>query len=481
MKNYLIFFALIFFCSCNEWLVEQPKAVSEVTFYNTDQEAAAAVLAPLNKLRPGFAMSFPGLMESFSDYQYGRGSWASNSDYVGLDPQNVNRADGVWSSLYNAIRDCNIAISRLPSANDLTDQQIEKYIGELRFIRAFAYYNLVRLWSGVPLRTENNMDQWDLPKSSPDEVYQFIVQDLEYALTHVPDRERLIGTPSKPAAQALLAQVFMERKNYQAAYELLKTVIESNRYALVPVANSREFEKIFGPGVVSTQEEVFSLKHTHIAGWEFVMFCSHPNATIDGEKMHGAGGWFGLYTSDENKMYANWDDEDLRKAYNTLEIDLGLGFNSYIPTKFYDPLAPHSTGASNSNPVVRYADVLLLYAEAINELNNGPTAEAMEAVNMIRRRAYGYDPLVQSEVDYMLAAYNTKDKFLDLIIEEQAYETWNEGKRWLFMNRLGIAADQVLYTKGQTIEAKHYLFPIPANEFNYNEALDAGSDQNPGY
>lgn len=481
MKNLWIFMGLLVTCSCSKWLEEEPKAVSEVTFYNTAQEAAAAVLAPLNKFRSGFAMSYPGLMECFADYQYGRGSWASNSDYRGLDPQNVSRSDGVWGSLYNAIRDCNIAISRLPSATDLTEEQKNAFVAELRFIRGFAYFTLVQLWAEVPLRTEMNMDEWDLAKSSLDELYGFIVSDLEFAVAHCPQTERLVGTPSRYAAQGLLAQVYMQLKNYQDAHNLLKSIIDSKRYALVQVNTERDFEKIFGPDVVSTTEEVFYLKNTHTAGWEFVMFCSHPNAVINGEKMHGAGGWYGLYTYAGNKIFNEWDDADLRKGYNTLLLDLGLGFDTYLPTKFYDPAAPNSSGASNSNPIIRYSDLLLLYAEAINELNDGPTQEAMDAVNMIHRRGYGYAPDQPVSVDYKLSDYGSKAQFLALIIKEQAYETWNEGKRWLFLRRLGIAAEKVMDAKGLTIEEKHYLFPIPAAEFNYNGALDAGRDQNPGY
>src|SRR5690606_9671916 len=179
MKKLLFFIGILATCSCSKWLEEEPKAVSEITFYNTEREAAAAVLAPLNKLRSGFSTTHYGLMESFSDYQYGRGSYEPVSEYKGLDPQNVSRTDGIWTSLYNAIRDCNIAISRLPEASELTDEQKNAFIGELCFIRAFSYFYLVRFWSGVPVRTEANMEEWDLPKSSADEVYSFIVSDLE--------------------------------------------------------------------------------------------------------------------------------------------------------------------------------------------------------------------------------------------------------------------------------------------------------------
>ncbi len=481
--KYIFFLCVVsLFCfSCESWLQEEPKAVSAETFYNTPAEAAAAVLAPLNKFRSGFAMSYPGLMECFADYQYGRGSWASNSNYVGLDPQNVSRSDMVWNSLYQAIRDCNIAIDRLPRATQMTESQKNAYLAELRFLRAFAYFNLVRLWDAVPLRTETNMAEWDLGKSSAQDIYALIVSDLEFAKEHAPARERLVGTPSSPAAKSLLAHVYLELKDYTKAAALAKEVIDSKRYALVPVAGVRDFEKIYGPDVVSTTEEVFYLKSTRTAGWEFVMFCSHPNVIINGSKMHGAGGWFGLYTRRENKVFAGWDDKDLRKDYNTLKHDLGLGFDSFIPVKFYDPLAPGSNTAGNSNPVIRYADVLLIYAEAANELNNGPTQDAVSALNQIRRRAYGHDPLQPSSVDYKPGDFSSRQAFLDKIVEEQAYESWNEGKRWLFLKRLGIAGKQVQEMKGITIQNKHYLFPIPASEFNYNKGLDAGKDQNPGY
>ena len=161
----------------------------------------------------------------------------------------------------------------------------------------------------------------------------------------------------------------MQLKDYTKASTLAKEVIDSKRYSLVVISSTREFEKIFGPDVVNSSEEIFYFKSTRTAGWEFVMFCSHPNAIINGNKMHGAGGWFGLYTRSDNKIYKDWPDTDLRKSYNALKLDLGLGFESFIPTKFYDPLAPGSGTAGNSNPVLRYPDLLFTYAVAQNELN----------------------------------------------------------------------------------------------------------------
>ena len=140
-----------------------------------------------------------------------------------------------------------------------------------------------------------------------------------------------------------------------------------------------------------------------------------------------------------------------------------------------------SSGSGNSNPLIRLPDVLFTYAEAITKATGAPTADAMEMLNRIHRRAYGYDPNSPSEVDFKLGNYGSVDKFMDLLIKEQAYECMNEMKRWFFLCRLGIAKDQIKKIKGIDVAEKHMLFPIPTTEFDYNEALDPSKDQNPGY
>lgn len=471
------------FSSCSDWLEETPKAVAAETFYNTEEEASAAVLAPLEKFRSGFAMSYPGLLECFADYAYGRGSWEANSDYEGLNTQNQTRANMVWASLYKAIRDCNIAISRLPEASELTEISKAAYIGELRFIRGLSYYYLIRSFGSCPLRTEMNMSEYNLGKSNIADIYAFIVNDLLNAAENAPDKARLVGTPCKNSARSLLAQVYLQLEKYQEAASYSKQVIDSNDYSLVPVSSPRDFEKIFGAGVVSTTEEIFYLKQDNATnnGWEYVMFCAHPSALINEKPMCGAGGWYGVYTTTKNQMIEEWEIKDLRKDYNLLLHDFGLGNNTYLMAKFYDPNALSSGGSGNSNPVIRYPDVLLTYAEAVTKASGAPTPEAMEMLNKIHRRAYGFNPDSPSEIDFTLAKYNSTDKFMELLIKEQAYECMNEMKRWFFLSRLGIVKQQIKKIKGIDVAEKHMLFPIPTTEFDYNEALDPSKDQNPGY
>ena len=152
-----------------------------------------------------------------------------------------------------------------------------------------------------------------------------------------------------------------------------------------------------------------------------------------------------------------------------------------LSVKFYDPDAESSGGATCDNPVYRYADVLMMYAEVLNEVNNGPNAEAMEYLNMIHRRGYGYDPTSPSPVDLKLSDYSTKQAFMDILTKEQCYEFWTEGKRWPFLVRTGQAEKYVKEYKGRDINPDLYHFPIPDTEFTFNTALNPSTDQNPGY
>ena len=437
--------------SCSDWLEEEPKSVAAETFYNTEAEAAAAVAAPLSTLNGNGGPDYhcTALNECFADYAYGRGSWESNSDYVGLDNTNQNRTSTTWTCFYRAIGLCNVALSRLPEAASMTEEQINAYMGELYFIRALSYFYLVRYWNDIPLHTVDNMDVYNIEKSPAADVYALIESDLQQAIANAPEQPRLVGTPTVNAARSLLGEVYATLGRYDEALPLLQAVIESGQYALVPVSSSADFDNVFGPDLVSSTEEIFYIKEERTtAGNEYAMFCAHPSAMVNGQPMHGAGGWYGIYTTTENQ---------------------------------HDAQAPGGGSAACDYPLIRYPDVLLLYAEMAMRVSGAPTADAMEKVNMVHRRAYGYDPTTPSEVDFRLSDYATQEQFLDLILQERMYEQFNEGKRWFDLLRLGIVKEQIMKIKGIEVQDKHLLFPIPQTEFNYNEALDPATDQNPGY
>lgn len=462
--------------SCEDALIEKPKSLAVETFYNTPAEVESAVASIYLPFRGQPFQVYMAMQESFTDYSYGRGSWASNSLFQGLDGTNVSRTGLMWTALYLAIRNANIVIQKVPDGKNLTQTDKAKYIGEAKFLRAFTYFIMVRNWGGVPIRTEKNMTEQNIKRNTEQEVYQLIYSDLQFAEANLPDNAPFVGKPSKWAAKTLLADVYFYQGKYSEARDKSNEVILSNKYSLVPVKIADDFSKIFGPDVVTTSEEIFYLKFSRQAGqgWLFVYFPHAP-----GSKLFLGGGFYGHYSDVvTNPIIKNWDKNDLRWTYGWYSWNIGLGTNTILNKKYIDPL---STEAGNDCPLYRYADVLLLYAEADCRASGTPGADALEKLNMVHRRAYGKNPInTDATVDFKLSDY-TKDAFIDLVLKERGYETQYEGKRWLDLKRTGKVKELIKAAVGKDVADKHLLWPIPVSELNYNSAIDPTKDQNPGY
>jgi len=470
-----LFFLL--FISCKKALLEEPKSLAVEAFYNTAAEVEAATNAIYTPYRSTIGMPvYIAQLEAYVDYGYGRGSYLPLSDFAGLNATNVSRVGNMWDLYYLSIRNANLVIQNAPNGKSIAKADIDKYVGEAKFLRAFNYFFLVRNWAGVPIRTEANMTEINAKRNTADEVYKLIVDDLIAAENTLPDKPAQTGRPSKWAAKTLLADVYLQLAKYAEARDKADEVIKANKYALVNVTSVDDWQKIFGPDVITTTEEIFYIKCTRQNGLGnyWAMFTNHP-----GTRLHGAGGFFAHHSDANNLVYKNQDAGDLRKGLWYL-WNIGLGSTSLLSRKFIDPLAPSGTGAGNDMPWYRYADLLLIYAEAASRASNGPTAAAMDALNQVHRRAYGKNPTLPSTVDFNIANYNAST-FLDLIIKERGYEFQYEGKRWLELKRTGKAAEIILAIQGKTIAQKHYLWPIPVSELNFNLALDPAKDQNPGY
>jgi hypothetical protein len=202
-------------------------------------------------------------------------------------------------------------------------------------------------------------------------------------------------------------------------------------------------------------------------------------------------GAVGIYTDYvNNKVIANWDNKDLRYQYTLYKQTSNGTLNALTKTgmicvKFRDSEWTGGSTTANDNPIYRYADVLLYYAEAACRAAGAPTQDMMDKVNMVRRRAYGYHPTQTSDVDYKLADYSTQEAFIDLVLKERGYETAFEGKRYNDLKRCGKLAEAALaagrISSLSEVGDAAYWWPIPSDEFNYNTALDATKDQNPGY
>ncbi|MDF7817160.1 RagB/SusD family nutrient uptake outer membrane protein [Runella sp. MFBS21] len=486
-KRYFIFpkiatFFLVLVCvlsSCESILKEEPKSLAVETFYNTAAEVEAAVNAIYTPLRSSNTSGmgvYIAVLEAHIDYAYGRGSYAVLNNFQGLDNVNISRTAGAWEGFYLSIRNANLVIKNAPNGKSISKANIDKYLAEAKFLRAFNYFHLVRNWGGVPIRTEANMTEINAKRNSVAEVYDLILADLKVAEAGLPEQISQSGRPSKWAAKTLLADVYLELKRYAEARDKAEEVMLSKKFSLVPVQTSEDFQKIFGPTVVTTPEEVFYLKYSRQSGqgnlWPWLT--NHP-----GTRLHGGGGVYGHHSDITNPVYKNWDDKDLRKGL-WYSWNIGLGATSILSKKFIDPDAIGGSGAGNDAPWYRYADVLLIYAEAASQAANGPTTPALEALNQVHRRAYGLAPTSPSAIDFKLTDY-TASSFLDLVIKERGYEFQYEGKRWLELKRTGKAQQIIMATKSKTIADKAYLWPIAVSELGYNTAIDPVKDQNPGY
>lgn len=459
--------------SCEDLLKENPREIAAETFYSNAEELESAMVAVYGQLNRGLAKNWIIIPESQVDYGYARGSYLTVSKFQGLDITNTNRLSDVWIRFYRAIRNTNLIIAKAPDA-DAPEAEINEFIAEAKFLRAFTYYQLVSYWGGVPLRTENNIEAMGVPRESAANIFKYIVDDLLYAETYCADQPKNMGRPSKMVVKTLLSEVYLSMKNYPAAQSKALEVINSGKYSLVKVSVPDDFYNVFGPLINGSTEEIFYMKYNLDFGSQYAVMAHHPNATYLNKR-----GNYGQYTdSVKNSVIKNWDYKDLRKKFNLYNMNILGSRTTMLYKKF---IYPEATGSDNPNdwPIYRYADVLMFYAEADCRVNNGPTDDGVEKLNMVRRRAYGYDPTLPSVVDYKTADYN-EDTFIDLILKERGYENMFEGKRYKDLVRTGKFAGVIKDVHGVVIDPKVLLYPIPLDEITYNDSIDE-ADQNPGY
>ena len=462
--------------SCEDMLAEEPKTIAAELFYNTPEEVESAVNALYVPLRASRAEQV-AILDAHTDWGYGRGSRAQYNDFAGMNAANANAAASRWNAFYQAIRNANLVIANAPHGTSLSEAQIAGFVAEAKFLRALAYFDLVRNWGGVPLRDEVNMSDINLRRSTVEEVYALILADLIEAEANLPNDPKQPGRPTTWAAKTTLADVYLTLGRFEEARDKAGEVIQSNKFSLIPISSKEDIQwNIFGPELTTTPEEIFYFKFARELGQGnyLLWILNHPSTGF-----YNYGGAYAHYSDATNPFYVAWEDGDYRKDLWDM-VDFGLGATTLVSGKYVDPAAVSNDGSGNDSPIYRYAEVLLIYAEAAARVAGGPTDEAVEMLNQVRRRAYGYHPASPSPVDLQIEDYDA-EALNDLVLRERAYEFQFEGKRWYDLKRTGTAAEAILEAKGLTIAEAHYLWPIPTEELSFNKALDPTADQNPGY
>ncbi|SKB68034.1 Starch-binding associating with outer membrane [Parapedobacter luteus] len=484
MKKF-VFIALMALSAvaCSDFLEEIPEdRITEENFYKTLEDAQAAVDAIYQPIRvvSVFGGQYLLQVEIMAEFSIGRGSTAAVGAYQGLDATNAQRVGLVWQYLYQSILYANTAIERISEMTDVNETAKERLLAEARFMRAFSYYHLVRHWGAVPLILSTT--QGHTARTPVDEVYASIIVDLEVGESVLPDVPAQFGRPTKWASKAFLADVYLTRGEWALAQQKAEEVISANKFGLVTVAQLNDWDRIFGAGANGTSEEIFYLKYNHLNGTQW------PHNLLYQGTPYSPFGNYVMTSSLDNKFLNEWNDNDWRKQWGvfTHYTDPTTGQDVQLPglapvqfSKFRDPNAPTSSGHANDYPFLRYADVLLIQAEASAMAEGGPSATAIELLNRIKRRGYGYPIDTPSPVDYPSSGW-TASSFQDSVLQERAYELFLEGKRWLDLKRTNKINASILKYTGITVADAHINWPIPQQEIDTNPEINQ-ADQNPGY
>lgn len=382
--------------------------------------------------------------------------------------------DRWWNSLYVGVKRANVVIENI---SDITmDEALKtRYIAEARFIRGLIYFDFVRAWGGVPLVTTTDPPM-KLPRATAEEVYALILQDLEFAVENLPEKSDYkaaeLGRASKGAAKALLARVYLFRHDFVNAEKYTMEVINSGEYGLEAlytdangVNGNNGIESVFEVGAIQVENtegggdqyaNTQGVRGTPNRGWGFnrptidlrnSFESADPrykgtvinlNDTIDGVVILGDGSTPDI-TYDEHG--------------NIIEIEC-------YTRKVWVPGDNTITQWGHHRRLIRYADVLLMAAEALNE-NNKP-GDALIYLNLVRQRARQGSSTILPDI-----TTTNQSELRDIIFNERRHELGMEGWRFWDLVRTGRAA-AVMGPLG-FIAGKHELLPVPQSEIDISQ------------
>ena len=542
MKKYLSIIAAALlmgsFSSCSDFLDRYPlEELSDESFWKTEKDAEMAVSNLYNVL-PTWDVDEA---INFDDAVHGI-KWAAGNQSKGVyDP-----ADYGWSGEYGYIRQANLVLEKIQEM-DLSEDAYKKLEGQARFFRAYTYFTLIRSFGAVPYidKPLELTDVENITRTPKDEVYAKVMEDFDIAIANLPVQwdETNSGRITKGAAMAMKARAALYYNNWQTAMDEAKKVMDLGQYELYDKDNTGRYKELFWEVADGCDEFILSVQfnaptRTHyLIGWECFPTLgwgglNPTQSLVDAfEDINGAP----IANStiyDSTNPFANRDPRlevnvlhDGETMYGvTIKVaplsssgNTGIGQHGdatatgYYQQKWLDPsIDPQSTGWDMGKDwvVIRYAEVLLTYAEAKNELSPLDPS-AFDAVNQVRRRV-GMPDL--QNTDPTKPTYcGTQDDLRKRIWNEWRVEFALEGgKRQWDIRRWGIAKDVlnapfeglrytlvddpnapkgdngkkcILYVgeplklTGSHYEDHNYLLPIPQTEIDLNPKLE----QNPGY
>jgi starch-binding outer membrane protein, SusD/RagB family len=487
MKLSKIYFVVILFLlstACDEakhLQLSPPDQITEANFYNTQTEIEQAVNAVYREL--GGTIASAGSVadlygELYSDNTTFIFQTAGDpvdeaiSGYI-QRPEN-SRIESAWNNTYSSIFVTNSVINVIENTNvEINEQLKSRWIGEAITVRSLAYFNLVRAFGAVPLIVEriSPVEAYDYLREDPDVIYNQLIADLTFAKSVLPANYsgEDVGRITRYAAAAILAKIYLTQGDHSAAQSELELIIQSGQFSLDAngdgVVDVNDFEYLFLPDTKNSNSSI--LEAQYMAGVN-AFNSNHQQRYMP---FHHAFTLPGVPGANFRGDGVNTPSTDIIEAFEEgdprLNISIKMGYDSPatgefvehpFTFKFFDP---NYSNAGQNFSIIRYADILLMYAEVTGD---------PQYLNMVRDRVglphFGSD-------EYPSDLYPT----LELAIEhERRVELTHEMHRMFDLVRTGRAIE-VLQSKGFDFTQDKILFPIPQDAIDVNPALS----QNPGY
>ncbi len=503
MKNIIQLFisllVILTVSSCSDDFLDKdnPNQLGEGTFYKDETQINQAIIGIYGQLQNiiGSQWLYSEMITDNTTVHFDEGNRGNAPNIESFEYWQYNSGTGrmydLYRDIYNTLGNINLALSKLEEA-ELTSDARSGFEGELRFFRAYYYFLLTQYYGDVILVTEPLIDPseaFQLQRSPVAEVYVQIENDLDIAVASLPSTVPAseVGKLTKGAALTLAGKFWLTRKDYAKAKTFLDQVVDLGLYDLLG-----NYADVFDPANKNHMESIFEVQFQggndlgEQSGFIYNFYPKFTNGEVTGFPGISGGGW-NIPTLD---IMADYEDGDVRKAISISEGYTDMNTGEFVAIPFIEKYHyEHAIqGRPDNNwPIYRYADVLLMLAEAINE-QSGPNAEAYGYINRIRERA-GLLPV----------SGLSQEEFRNVLLHERRIELAFENHRWFDLRRTltptelvahlnahgeSEKAEQttprgaVVFSTGDYIfDAHEILFPIPNRERVVNPKLS----QNEGY
>jgi len=475
---------VVFSCSDKYVEVTPEYSINSENYFNSPDDYYYALVATYDLLQTTYANAILGEIASNNTLCGGESptdviGWQQVDDMI-QTPTNSNLKD-IWDWMFAGVQRANYFME---FKDKIDFEGKESMIGEIRFLRAYYNFELVKWFGPIPFKVDARFklgDETTIPRYPVSEVYALIEEDLQYAESVLPVSQSELGRATKGAAQALLGKVYLYQDKFAESAEVLERVITQGPYSLVDNYNS-----IFEAEGENGPESVFEVQYTDAEGAGFgCLQCSEGNVAVG---FSGVRGYVGPYFSSGfsfnvpvQEAVDQFEPGDLRKGVTILDIvawadstgaeyTTGNEHTGYFNRKYLP--RTRSENAQNdlnlTNPnnyrAIRFSDVLLMAAEA-NNRGGISDAKAQEYLNMVRRRAFGDN---NHDITFNGAALT------DAIYHERRVELMGEGIHFFDLVRTGRAAGEI----AGFVVGKNEVFPVPIEEIEFS---NGNWSQNPNY